>query len=685
MNSLLSLSTKIQQKFTYRQRFLFFAIIFFLATPYPTYWMLHTQRALLEQGRRQKWGLGQQLALNELTCLGFGYLYLLYSYSLHKVPFSERKTELELVQRDSSQLVNQLAVSDRLQPSQTVFFYPSTPISVGSVQPLQAAVKSLLEAKEGKESTRALLFLMKEAALQMLLWSVDSSLFFDLSPASRSLVRATYELLPKNQWYLIELIAFLSKEGQEPLSAEELYRYDEALQGLRNASQEIALELDRSYHKLEQLGVDEKIVEKAKWLLHEDRQTMQKLFDALPKQASPKMLLNQPFEAYLLKNLFENNQNLYLIHLQIIETAITEKLSLVWWQRALSLFLLSAVSLLIFLFIIFRPLTSHLQGLKEHIRALAKGDFKKRYYPDSDDAFAQIGLTFNEMGEVLYQINSQVQHLGKVLADSSDYLGYDLKNHKTNIEEQSKTIDLSEKIAKEIAEKCQTHAEMIYDLSGRAAEHPLTKTTSQALDQMERSMHHLASHSQLTLLTLKDLKEKLQKAIGDSRQFEEVCDLAKRLAVSCAIESKNSPASAEFAKITEATERFAATTLQASLEIQKIFSSTDEKISYTQQSVSVSLSDIDQGWQRLQIVKLRLDETAAEAKRQLSQFKELNELMQSEAVEAKNIISSVEMMHRQSFETIEMFNVLSIKIQQLSLLAGKLKAQLKTFPPLQTK
>ncbi len=57
MISIATLLNKIQQRFTYRQRFLFFAAVFFFTIPLPIYWVLFTQNALIWQKKYQLQGL----------------------------------------------------------------------------------------------------------------------------------------------------------------------------------------------------------------------------------------------------------------------------------------------------------------------------------------------------------------------------------------------------------------------------------------------------------------------------------------------------------------------------------------------------------------------------------------------------------------------------------------------------
>lgn len=57
MYSIALLLNKLQQRFTYRQRFLFFAAVFFLATPLPDYWVIKEYNALIDYKEHQIEGL----------------------------------------------------------------------------------------------------------------------------------------------------------------------------------------------------------------------------------------------------------------------------------------------------------------------------------------------------------------------------------------------------------------------------------------------------------------------------------------------------------------------------------------------------------------------------------------------------------------------------------------------------
>ncbi|MFA6914802.1 MAG: methyl-accepting chemotaxis protein [Parachlamydiales bacterium] len=57
MSSIALLLNKLQQRFTYRQRFLFFAAVFFIATPLPDYWVVKEYNALIAFKKHQINGL----------------------------------------------------------------------------------------------------------------------------------------------------------------------------------------------------------------------------------------------------------------------------------------------------------------------------------------------------------------------------------------------------------------------------------------------------------------------------------------------------------------------------------------------------------------------------------------------------------------------------------------------------
>ncbi|MGE4573340.1 MAG: methyl-accepting chemotaxis protein, partial [Parachlamydia sp.] len=57
---------RFQGKFTYRQRFILFALIFFVVIPFPTYWLLETQNFLLQRNKTKIEGNQLQQVLGSL-------------------------------------------------------------------------------------------------------------------------------------------------------------------------------------------------------------------------------------------------------------------------------------------------------------------------------------------------------------------------------------------------------------------------------------------------------------------------------------------------------------------------------------------------------------------------------------------------------------------------------------------
>lgn len=67
MSSLATILNKLQQRFTYRQRFLFFAAIFFLVTPLPVYWVWMTLKAEIALKEHELNGIKNYVILKDLA------------------------------------------------------------------------------------------------------------------------------------------------------------------------------------------------------------------------------------------------------------------------------------------------------------------------------------------------------------------------------------------------------------------------------------------------------------------------------------------------------------------------------------------------------------------------------------------------------------------------------------------
>lgn len=101
MFSLASLLNKIQQRFSYRRRFLFFALVFFIVTPYPAYWVLRTQKAFISQLEIEINGLKQFDQISHIF-----YLDTLYTY------FNDSGREIEK-EKINNQILEQLSILNK--------------------------------------------------------------------------------------------------------------------------------------------------------------------------------------------------------------------------------------------------------------------------------------------------------------------------------------------------------------------------------------------------------------------------------------------------------------------------------------------------------------------------------------------------------------------------------------------
>lgn len=636
MASILAIFNRLQQGYTYRKRFLFFALIYFIATPYPTYWMVRTQKAQISQINQKEWGLQQIEILS-------GLFNALFIYQTGQTQLTQDNEIWKRLQQRIANTLRMLQKSIEEYSSLSIQTYGDNfTVSHDAKSSLQDIYNKLHE------------FLVLNNTENFYL--VTSSLVDSIENITLN-TGLTIQNNDKTINYLANLYVTVLK-GQKKI-----------LFGSFNHLKSTLDDLNLWWKGVDKLIYNHSTRDLA--LLGSINGALSLYQDGIKNIITAKNIPQAQMQSII-----ENSNRLQALSVRFISRVLSNSKSSLEFQSAVSYWLVLLCIFLVFIFVAFRLLTRHLISLMRHIASITKGDFSKKYYPHSGDEFANVGLTLNEVASSIADIAGKIHSLGLILVDSSQHLTYDISTHEANVTYQESSIMGSEQRATKIANDARDHANIINTLSHSAMRQPLTKSTLVSLEQTYQAMQRLKMHSHETLFTLKEIQQQVDQAGALSHFMDNVSNEARQLSLNAAIEA-NSPQ--EFQKITHAIQRFSETTAQATENIRHIFSETSTHIESSYGSVKECLLKIDEGSSRLKTIKSQLTIIVQQANLHVKTFEELNRAMQLLPVEAEGIIDAIIHVRQNAQATTEVFHFLNKNIQQLGSSTRELKPLVNIF------
>lgn len=624
MFSLTSLLNKIQQRFTYRQRFLFFAAIFFIVTPPPAYWVIWTQKAMISQKEYEIKSIKQFELISHI-------LYLNVLYTLER-----RENEGVSQEKNAQEIVENLALlhkSNDLKEDSLPFafgkgFYfqmPVKPLIDNILLLLQEYFSLIFSVKKmGKEDKTFKSKLIE----QMHLFALATGILSDTTLPYQQMINFTLLQIPD---------AFIQEKSISSLT--------------ENNGSEYYKKIGENYKSLLPL-IQEALTAEAKLI-------------AMPEKS---------------KYYFESLEQWQTINIRILQEILNKRLNRLFWNYYAFIAFLIIVTASVILFISIRILTKHLVSLLSHINALAQGDFSTRYYPPSDDEFSQVGLTLNDMANVLSDLSERIHSLGQVLTASSEHLTYEVKTHETNVLDQEKAIESTGEVSNKIAADCQDYVEIMNNLSNTATQLPLTQNTQKTLSRLRKTLDEINQESKETLSALQDVLRVLTQASVENEHMNKISEEAHLLSVNASIEANSSSSiHMQFHKITQAIEQFAERTAQATLNINSILKETSSHIETASLTIDESLNELEAGGLGIKEMYHQLQEIDKQTFLQIEKFEQLNNAMKKQAFEAQNIIDSVSHVSKNAQIISHVFQQLHFKVERLGIDAKKLKQLLEAF------
>jgi len=668
-----------QGRFSYRQRFILFAIIFFLVVPLPTYWLLETQNFLLKRTTIRTTGNILQITLG--TLLNEVLKHEIVSLTQNRLSTQQSKL-IENLENNIFQHIKRLQQLDISLPTGTESPF-TTGFSISKAEPLEIKPfilkwNALLHAPKPmslQEIIQSHQEVAEELHRQLKKLGYSYELFLNSTVILQELTNLTLNILPEAQFIISKLFSVSESLQKDTLETEKTV--SELLLQVGFFKSNLAAMIEGMQDSLEASGNEIPFPsENAINSLLNYNQVVESLLDFMDNSKTGN--LSDPFTSLNFSNLiFESlnaNELTRLLFIdnsqQILNFYRTQFLR----QKYFTLLLIGTSTLIILTFVFLRILSSHLLALLSHIEALGRGHFSPSPYFNDRDEFGRIGRAFEFMANKMRIFIENLAALSQLVQESSLQTRVAINQQAEALMHQEDSSQSIANNAKEIAFSARSISDK---MTGFASAFEIADKATAGLSHVQEEMAKLAEVSTNIVEQLQNVDQQV-KTIRDLMNFmAQLAEQTHLLSLNAAIESI--PNSKIFREITQNIELFAAKSSASTNEMQEIVSEVSINARLAAQKVENYLNEIKSSGIRLTSVSQQLSEITNQVTNQTKQFRMFATVMEEQANDAEKIMVSIIDVSVLSKENTHAIQDLQNTIDTLNESAVNLKDLMKNF------
>lgn len=668
-------------RFTYRKRFVFWAMIYFVATPYPLYVLLTSQNFFITRVNVHLKGTQYLKTLESLSYYLFLYQFKTQSHQFDKEWFNAQRSITNTIEQLDAVLKNQTKMPFGNFYGKNI--YVNQTFDLSSLRQTWANIlqNDLEQNADLFKKMRAEILAVNEAI------ALHYGMLLHADPLNQIIIESVFFDLPKMQGLAIDL--YLQAQilvEQHPASKQLKAEYLAKLKIFHEYLQLLRTQINTIYHLLTRGGVLNLPFETDN--PYENLENYRRLFEQYyDKLESSEILQEKDVDlkgvnglAALALRSFKANQKAFSALLQIYEHRLAWQKEIIQWSQIFIVGSLLLGGAYIILFLILRPLTRHVWKLLEYIQELSKGDFGSSIRVNTGDELGQIVIAFNRMGDSVQKVLSRLQDLGKQATDFTKKVFKTAEEQQLTVNRQKKEIGQLEEIIGQISSNAKNLVSTIQTYTNSPQEIIFTNTSANGLELMQKNMTVLLDSSEHILKTLMAVHDKVGRTRTLMDFMTKVSDKAHLLSLNAAIETLNlGQYTQQFSDITVKIQRFAETTANSTNAIRNIISEMSHSVNKGKGTAESCLREINAGGNRLIVVSLQLGGIAQQGQKQLDKFQTVFEGLKEQATIAEEIETSIAQLHRMIEENAFSINKLQETIENLHETAKKLTRVLNSF------
>lgn len=636
-----SLFNHWQARFTYRQKFLFLALVYALAIPFGLYVTLHTLNYLIQSKGIQLVGSDYQR--------GLGALYdSLLRYQTLKSPSDDIKKSLNQNVQGALKRLREIEESAPLFPAKYGKGFSAPWVTDLNVFGWQKRWNRALNEGAGSPFLKSLIIDVKTALERS---GEDLLLYNNDEPTVELLAKPLVRYLPT-----IELLT-ARLASSTPISHGDTLQMAAEQIRLEESREAVEKELREAIHAYEEK--------------YPVRRNVAVLQIGLEKFLKPGTAVDHLWAQQQLR------QNI----LQAIDFILMQdmhKIRMAKWGLV-SLCVLS--TLVIAAFAVFRGLSSHFGELASHIQDLASGSITAAhpllcFCSKEKDDFGKAGRMLDELSAAIGKNIHDIQEFYKKTLASHNHLIFISRDAAEAMHQQEEAVSHLEMAIQAIALKARHLADGMVgsssQIDGQAVEEGLKRLQASisALVEEASSMVNLVSGVEEHVIAMERLIAFINK----------VSERANLLSLNAAIETATVTQQKEnFVSITEKIQRFATHTSRSTQEIRAIFEEMSANIAKVKVQSATCFQDIHSGAEQLAPVTIQLKKITQRGMEQQKQYEQFADSMQIQAQYAESLAQSLAELKAMSLANRQLVQTLQDSLENIEMTDRELKRLMKKW------
>jgi methyl-accepting chemotaxis protein WspA len=651
------------KQFTFRQRFIFFASIFFVCLPLPFYWFLLGQNLYIRSADNQiKNYHNQMIANNLLNDILLYHLSLNYETNHDAKNLQRNQVLFDLGVLKNQQIKNDsndkqsLYNAEQLRKLWQKIDDPDFSKSVHSLQlgSLMEMIQEQLNTETLGDGYQGINLLPENQALNFMLCNLYYIQIYMFKLLIVNYINSPENSMPSSDAVESKLFFYINLSHLKD-AVRELQWYvnhDVRFRSLSN---------DPQFNPFfASLIFSDYLTSLNDWIADLEKSS---------KTEEPRAL-----------NLIEKNKNLTegVLNLGIALNQINRHWHLFYKTMCIVVCLFSMGVVLFYVF--FHVLTNHFLELDDYIKALAHGKFKKCFCSLAGDEFGPVGVAFDKMSQTVQQVVGELQRLGRQLAESINQISQSTIEQNTTFLNDEKKIKEVEDYTKTIANRTQNLAKTMNELSLSSEPNILSEAAKKTLEKMRVLTTSLSTRSMFILQHLQNLKKKIE---GNKNLFSfliKVSNQADLLSLNSAIVASNIVNNKQsFVKISHEIKRFADKTASSTNDMEIIIRGIFLRIDNIQNNTNKFLKELHESTNMLTVFEKHLGDMILQMEDQTKKFQQVNKIMQEQADRTDDIKKTIDRLANVATANSEQTRQLGKAMAELSLTSEKLQHVLSLF------
>ncbi len=376
----------------------------------------------------------------------------------------------------------------------------------------------------------------------------------------------------------------------------------------------------------------------------------------------------------IFKELLRANESLRLSLIHAIKELILHQkapLLFLFWTLIL-LLVIAVISILIYIFN--KILSSHLTSLISYLEQPVQGHFSPCFCAPHKDEFGQVGKIFNKINGAFEKINRELQELGKSLAHITLNATQTTREQEFSVYNQEVQIRVIELAASHLGQNQNALMEKADRHRLNSDQTPSIERAKTGLDYLKTNLMLLVESSSHILFMLTTMEERVSSLKRLIAFMTKVSESANLLSLNASIETESIKKNKEiFSHISYKIQLFAVNTEKSTRDIKKIVNEISNYMTSVRQEAEECLKEINSGAQQLIEVSYQLSGIAKQGAKQLDKFENVSQVIHNGTLLTEKMIESIVNLRKEAQQSTQMIHQLHHSLADLGITTNKLK------------